>query len=220
MPEQSHRAYIMPDIIAGLHHAATQPKEGRSVLAGIALDRRGLLAAADGFLLVVRKPDFKDGITWDGDPFSAIIPHVVAKTKLDKNCPIIVDAIALTVTFTPHKGEHMTMPLVQGTFPRWEALIPSVTPESKNDLGTFNPDILSQARKAMGNPNVLRLFALDKRSPAVAITEQNDGSYTSLAVIMPMYTETFTAQDVTAGIASFVAPVIAEPETAADPVTA
>jgi hypothetical protein len=206
MPEQQNRAYIEPDIVSGLHHAAAEPKESsRPVLQGIALTKEGNLVAASGFILAIRIPKKTDGITFDGPPFAAILPPQVAKVKLEKNCSVIVDNIAHTVTFTPHKGDETTVRLMDGHFPDYSRLVPTIAPGDTNALGTFNPELLIRLHKAIGSPDVMRLWAKSKRDPAVTVSSASD-AYTALGLIMPMFCEEQSTEELIAAIQPFLSP--------------
>ena len=156
------------------------------MLQSVALTEKGHLAAANGFILAIRKPKY---LEWEGEPFAALIPHAFARLKLDLNVPVFVDAEAKTVRgFTAGKGgAEVTMPLAEGNFPNFDVIIPRDVAGKENVAQPYEPELVLHLKKAIGSPNVMRLFAAEKGKPAV-ITHDG-GTFQALGVIMPMFAD-------------------------------
>ena len=181
MDTQSNRAVFQAQCLEGLYHVAAKDTS-RPVLTTVCLDARGYLVAADGFALVARKPFHK--IEFTDSPFTALIPSEFAKLRFKKDSLIIVDAMAKTVQGTTKAGQTVTHPLADGTFPRWDNLVPVYTPNTKRSPITLSVHELQCVSKALGDPPVLYLFSSAPRDLAVAYLDCD--SYAALALIMPM----------------------------------
>lgn len=172
---------------------ACAKEDSRPVLTCVCL-RDGILAAADGFILVIRETDTK-GKEQANIP-AAILKQITLKEKETAEMEVKADSIVVSNFKDARENLKESSPTMtfklpeSGEYPKWQNLFDS-TPSEKKAQTTVSIGLLRQLLSCLPESGIIRI-GVGETSQAIEFecrTYEHDGERPIYALLMPMWTD-------------------------------
>lgn len=170
-------------------HEAAANDQTRPVLTGVYVDPKGILVASDGFILAAVPCELRGTVPKDFD--GCIIPANIVKAATGQKGGIAipfsieVDLDAKRATARDRNGDSVSGDLIDGSYPRWRALIPAPKTLGKSERLVHTVGLEVKLAKAIGAEALVLLPGKQPSSPTVVVPL--DSSLASFGIIMPLF---------------------------------
>lgn len=146
-------------------------------------DGMRVYVATDGHKLFVAK-ELTDGELLPENGITVKFKKELAKTKYDYCEMTIVDDETVVIKTIKEK---LALDIINAEYPNYEKVIPSGETDVAKEYSVFDPDLLKDVRKFIGNDNYLKVPQQENSgSPAMWRVIDEDNKQMKIAIVMPL----------------------------------